>query len=161
MVSQLKTRMDRYGMFAVAGAAAAAAGGAQTADAGIVYSGAQNLDIPGNVTGVYIDMDGDAVDDGNFYYTGGDVVRWFGPNTTSDAFDAFNDGTYISNLSAGDLIDASGFATVPTYTSSLIGYGYAFGETFNPPNNSGFVGVSFDIAGSTHYGWFQLANLPT
>lgn len=157
MVSQLKTRMDRYGMFAVAGAAAAAAGGAHTADAGIVYSGAQNLDIPGNITGVYIDMDGDAVDDANFYLSA-PAVRWFGPQATADAFTALNDGTYIQNLNAGDLIDSSGFTTVPTF-NGLIGYGYGYGETFNPPNNSGYVGVSILVGGNTHYGWIQLANL--
>ncbi|XAM01500.1 PEP-CTERM sorting domain-containing protein [Phycisphaeraceae bacterium D3-23] len=149
MKLSLTTRLSKYGALAVAGAAATA--GVQTADAAIVYSGVQNIAVPADFTGVYIDLDGlafnttggNAASDYNIWFTGG---GWdtFHPNgtTTHEASDAVN----VDVLAAGAAVTGGTSLNqdeLDLFDSSLGGPG------------SGFIG--FNNAGNL--GWIQLANV--
>ena len=61
-------------------------------------------------------------------------------------------GTYASALASGELIDASrGFVSSPV--TVLSGKeASTYGEFFAP---HAFIGLQFDISGSTHYGWVE------
>jgi hypothetical protein len=63
-------------------------------------------------------------------------------------------GTDPQQLAANDLIDAGGTFGGGAF-SFIVGDGGA-GEWNSPFPDPGFMGVSFDLAGSTHYGWVEI-----
>ncbi|MEM9414376.1 MAG: PEP-CTERM sorting domain-containing protein [Planctomycetota bacterium] len=124
------TRLQKYGALAVAGAAATAA--VQTAEAAIVYSGVQNIAVPADFTGVYLDLDGIAfnttggvagVDDYNIWYNG--ASQW-------DTFQNGSGGSAVIGVAAGSTIDGSlawdpGLPDIPDGTE-LIAYQFSGGN---------------------------------
>ncbi len=138
-------------------AAGAATGAiASDADAAIQYSGIYNISISqGNFLNLDLDAAGATPDVqlNNYVFFGGNyqglTVNYFPGQVVG-----FNNGlAYVSALSAGDTIDAS--TVGPSFFGSM-----AYGAT-NPNaefNNvtDAFIGLSFPIAGQTHFGWIRV-----
>ncbi|MEN0109270.1 MAG: PEP-CTERM sorting domain-containing protein [Planctomycetota bacterium] len=136
-------------------AAGAAAGAAGSADAAIVWSGPQDIDIALGASQP-LNLDGDAYTDiflNNYDFGApyqGVYVQYF-PGNVVGFFGAF---AYVSALEAGDVIDATTTAGGPFQASM------AFGAT-NPAaefNNAdgAFIGLDFPIGGVTHFGWIRV-----
>jgi hypothetical protein len=156
---QLKNRLDVHFASAAAVAVGAAMfGAAHQADAGIVWSGIVNINIPSNIDGVYLNViTGQSGSSGasapgwdiNPYGsntltflvpTGGGLVRGLGSSST-----------LIDNLAFGTLINGSqdfGGGTIETTGST--------GMNLNSSEN--LVGFRFvnEATGATHYGWARL-----
>lgn len=120
---------------------------------------------------LYFDVDGDGVDDFGMYvgtsYSFGTTAFFF-----DNYFAASNEfiveslpigpfGTFplVANLSSGFSVGPllpAGYAQ-QDYFINLVGSagGYPFGDWL-APNNNGFVGLNFDIAGERHFGWVEL-----
>lgn len=153
MKLSLTTRLKKYGSLAIAGAAATTA--VQTADAAIVYSGVQNIAVPADFTGVYLDMDGVAFNTtgsvaGSDFNVWNNATGWdsFHPNAVSTH--ATDGAGGVLNLSSGDAVDGS-----LTYTNATDNFtDAAGGGTF--ASGSGFVGISFNDG---RFGWIQVNNV--
>ena len=145
MKISLSTRLQKYGALAVAGAAATAA--VQTADAAIVHSGAQNIAVNADFTGVYIDLDGPGTNT-----TGGDAtsdynIWWNGAN-----WDTFHPGGGTSHEATGTEVDVLAFGdAVGTGVDSLSN------DDLNDFVTAGGGYIGINIGGNL--GWIQLANV--
>ena len=74
------------------------------------------------------------------------------PTAGNGVIAASNGGyLYASNLAEGAVIDASG--AFGSFGSFCAGVGYT-GSQFCGAGE-GFIGVQFDVAGATHYGWVK------
>ncbi len=67
----------------------------------------------------------------------------------------FNPGGDPSNLAQDARIDASGNYTT-TATTRTITSDFNSGQWEAPYPTDGFMGVRFELAGSTHYGWIEI-----
>jgi hypothetical protein len=136
-------------------AAGAAAATAASADAGIVYSGAQDLAIS-QFSALNLNLDGDAYGDvllKNYVFGGnymGATVN-FAPGKLV----SFNAGlNYVSALSAGFSIDASSVG--PSFFGSMA-YGAANQNAqFNNASNA-YLGLSFASGANLYYGWVRVS----
>ncbi|MCA9235173.1 MAG: PEP-CTERM sorting domain-containing protein [Planctomycetales bacterium] len=135
--------------------AAAAAASAADAQAAVVYSGVQNLAI-GQFSSQDLNLDGDAYNDillKNYVFGGGNyqgaTVQFYPGKLVG-----FNNGlAYASALGPCAVIDSS---TVGADFFGTLAYGsFDPNAEFNNANGA-FIGLSFPIAGATHYGWVRV-----
>jgi len=154
-----KNLLEKLKNYSKTAAALAVVGG--TANAQIVYT-----DVDADTTlntfpsNYEIDFDGDGVIDVNAqvlsnspYYQG--RMQPVGTNTSVVA-----SSTYVAVLNTSDLISISNsFVTSSTYGLNLVS-GNTSGSTWGNWNSNiddKYVGVKFDISGTTHYGWIRVS----
>jgi hypothetical protein len=137
-------------------AAGAAAATAASADAGIVYSGAQDLAIS-QFSALNLNLDGDAYGDvllKNYVFGGnymGATVN-FAPGRLVSFYGVIN--SYVSALSAGFGINASSVG--PSFFGSMA-YGAANPNAqFNNASNA-YLGLSFASGANLYYGWVRVS----
>ncbi len=147
--SQTKTRLA-YSL--AAGAAASVA--ATNADAQIVYSGIQNIDIA-QFGAQDLNLDGDAYNDillKNYVFGGnyqGAYVN-FAPGKVV----GFTTGlSYATALVEGDMIDAAATAGGPFAVS--LAYGNNPDSQFDNATGA-FIGLEFPINAVSHFGWIRV-----
>ncbi len=151
------TKISTYKI--AAGAAVAAIAG-QQAEAGVVYSGVQDLAVVQGFS-QSLNLDGDVYEDiilKNYSFFGG-PYQGATVNTYPGKIVGFNPGgnnNYASALAAGDVIDSTTLG--PSFVGSLA-YGiFNPNAQFNSVTDA-FIGFGFPIAGSTglHYGWVRVS----
>jgi hypothetical protein len=134
----------------------------------VLLSDANTLD--GSYTSFPFDLNSDGVSDLRLWTQTGTASAALvtGPlGSGVEVVGLFNGGfTYASRLTAGALVNASAqFLTVtPTgvVTDTTVGWladgaGTTASQWDSPaPNNTGFLGLRFKIAGQSHYGWMRL-----
>jgi hypothetical protein len=169
MNKQLQNKLKAYSaLTAVAGLAAS------TADAQIVHT---TVNYNGGYETYDIDIDGDGTND--FYLLGADWGANYGftGNLVHIGVQGTNElvtyGTYYAaKLAAGVTLDSTtpfavagvwaggaenGGAFGGFYSYTYYGYGPYSGSWGSFwAGQTGFVGVSFDISGATHYGWLRV-----
>ena len=136
-------------------AAGAAAATAASADAGIVYSGAQDLAIS-QFSALNLNLDGDAYGDVLLQnYVFGGSYMGASVNFAPGKLVSFNAGySYVSALSAGFSIDASSVG--PSFFGSMA-YGAANPNAqFNNASNA-YLGLSFASGANLYYGWVRVS----
>ncbi len=136
-------------------AGAVASMGATEADAAVVYSGPQNLNI-GSGFSQTVNLDGDGFNDvllKNYNLSGG-AYQGGTISFSPGQFVGFSTGlNYVTALTAGATIDSS--TVGPSFFGSL-----AYGA--NNPNaqfnnvTDAYIGLSFPTGGNTHYGWIRV-----
>ncbi len=143
-------------------AAGAVAGSvASSADAAVIYSGVQNINIA-HQSSYRLDLDQDGATDVELY---NDVVFGGGANFQSLAVfyypgkavgftDAQSFYNYTSALNAGVIIDSAAASTGDAY-QTLARASYPNTEFDNSSN--AFIGLEFPISGSLHYGWVRVS----
>lgn len=140
------------------------------AAADIVWSGSVNQYLPlpfFPASELPLDINGDEIDD--FIIRDGDAELIFDPEDGNLAiatptfgpyyrYIRFDDGVLISsdlsNLSY-EWWDGQASVIAGASFSGVFGYGGPFAYT------NGYFGISFNIAGSTHYGWIHISNDPS
>lgn len=137
-------------------AAGAAAGVAAPAEAGVQYSGPQDLSIA-QFSALNLNLNGDAYNDvllKNYVFLGGNYQGLY-VNFFPGRVVGFNAGlNYASALDAGFMVDAAS-AGGGVFAASL-----AYGA--NNPNaefndaDGDFIGIAFPINAVTHYGWMRV-----
>jgi MYXO-CTERM domain-containing protein len=158
---QLKNRLDAHFASAAAVAVGAAMfGAAHQADAGIVWSGIVNINIPSNIDGVYLNViTGQSGSSGSsvagwdlnpysasnltfFSPTGGGVVRGFGSSAT-----AVDNLAYLTVIGAGSAFNYGGGSVETTGATAM-----------NLNSSENLIGFRFvnEATGATHYGWMRL-----
>ena len=156
---QLKNRLDAHFASAAAVAVGAAMlGAAHQADAGIVWSGIVNINIPSNIDGVYLN-----VITGQSGSAGSSVSGWdLNPYSASNlTFFSPTGGGMVRGLgSSTSLVDNLAYLTV---IGSSQAYGSGSVETtgataMNLNSSENLVGFRFvnEATGATHYGWARL-----
>ncbi|MBK5213480.1 MAG: T9SS type A sorting domain-containing protein [Flavobacteriaceae bacterium] len=148
--NNLSKRLAQYGALSLAIAGVADASGQ------IIYTDV-NPDFVGGLTDSFaVDFDGGSVNDvtiiqsnnGNY-----ELVKAM-PYSTNGVLAASNGGYfYASNIAYGTPIDA-GAGAFRSFGSFCAGVGYA-GSQFCGAG-PGYIGVQFDLSGSTHYGWVRV-----
>ena len=164
-MSNLVTRLNGHFAAMAAVGAVAAVGGAQQANAAIVYSGVVNLTIANSTNGLYLNVVTGAINEpGN---TGGGTVSGWDINPYSGSgLIMFNPsapagGVYVQrtgggapgNLPGGQLIDAA--STYGAGTASSTG-----AQPFVFSSDQNIIGFRFQneaAANQIQYGWFRLA----
>lgn len=152
----MKRPLVRGRRFATAvGAVAAGVGGANATDAAVIFQNV-DVDIPADMADYTVDLNSDAT--GEF-----DIQEFEGVTKVADLADATalvedpGDGR-TANLANGTLIGpGSAFSAdgaVPSGGDALNGTegGNPVGH-FQVSDGPGFIGVKFDIAGNTHFGY--------
>jgi hypothetical protein len=138
-----------------AAGALALTAGVMPAHAAIVYSGILNQAVsPSSPFDLDIDNDSTA----EYRYS---AVA--GPNDAVTVTALESSASWIrdspagrpSLLGQGDLIDASSNYTTSTTTGTITSDS-GTGKWLSPFPTDGFMGVRFDLAGSTHYGWVEI-----
>ena len=158
---QLKNRLDAHFASAAAVAVGAAMfGAAHQADAGIVWSGIVNINIPSNIDGVYLNViTGQTGSSGSsvagwdinpysasnltfFSSTGGGVVRGFGSSAT-----AVDNLAYLTTIGAGASFNYGNGSVETTGATAM-----------NLNSSENLIGFRFvnEATGATHYGWMRL-----
>ena len=158
---QLKNRLDAHFASAAAVAVGAAMfGAAHQADAGIVWSGIVNINIPSNIDGVYLNViTGQSGSSGSsvagwdinpysasnltfFSSTGGGVVRGFGSSAT-----AVDNLAYLTTIGAGASFNYGNGSVETTGATAM-----------NLNSSENLIGFRFvnEATGATHYGWMRL-----
>ena len=138
------------------GAACVAGLVATSAQGAVISSGVVDIDVFEG-SNLNIDVDGDTVDD--YFFTAITQGKGGGTIVTIQPFDqsfpgtdlyAFDAGGNFDQLSANDAIDGSlNFVFSPgDFTSSNQ---WSVGDR-------GFVGLSLEISGATHYGWIDVTH---
>jgi len=140
-------------------AAGAAAATAASADASIVYSGAQDISISQGFS-LNLNLDNDAYGDVKLanYVFGGASYMSATVNFFPGKLVSFNAGpfgyAYASALSSGAAIDAS--SAGPNYFGSMA-YGSANPNAqFNNASNA-YLGLSFASGANLYYGWVRVS----
>jgi hypothetical protein len=137
-------------------AAGAAAATAASADASIVYSGAQDISIS-QFSSLNLNLDNDAYGDVLLknYVFGGASYMGATVNFAPGKLVSFNAGySYVSALSAGFSIDSTSVG--PSFFGSM-----AFGSAnpnaqFNNATNA-YLGLSFASGANLYYGWVRVS----
>ncbi len=158
---QLKNRLDAHFASAAAVAVGAAMfGAAHQADAGIVWSGIVNINIPSSIDGVYLNViTGQTGSSGSsvtgwdvnpysasnltfFSSTGGGVVRGFGSSST-----AVDNLAYLTTIGAGASFNYGNGSVETTGATAM-----------NLNSSENLIGFRFvnEATGATHYGWMRL-----
>ncbi len=151
---KLSKRLAKYGALSVAIAGVADASGQ------IVHT--PNVDFVGTLlSSLVIDFDGDTVDDvvvlqtnfpaGSIYI---ELMRAEAFASNGIAANVVGNYTYGVNVPYGSAIGAS--TTVASFGDMCQAAGYTNSQ-FCGTTGDGYIGVSFDISGSTHYGWVRIA----
>jgi MYXO-CTERM domain-containing protein len=156
---QLKNRLDAHFASAAAVAVGAAVlGAAHQADAGIVWSGIVNINIPSNVDGVYMNVitgqtgtSGTSVSGWDINPYGGMGLAFFSNTGGGYVRGLGSSSTLIDNLAFGTLINASqafGSGTIETTGATAM----------NLNSSENLVGFRFvnEAGGTTHYGWMRI-----
>jgi len=107
-----------------------------------------------------VDLDGNMTDDVEFRVSGSNVYGspLFGAALMGNGGPTF---CYPYRLSSGAAIAPSGaFDCSSGVTYHSLNYGSSSFGYWAPAPISGYLGVQFDIGGSTHYGWIHI-ELPT
>lgn len=129
------------------------------AEASVIYSNLQDISIPTNFDGVYLDIDTGAT--GSVEFTGWDINPFFGGYgvANSPAFQPVRTGTGASDqilrLNVGDIIDsARSFSTGYGDSASHIGAG----STQFPVGSEAYLGFKFTTNGSVgpYFGWLRV-----
>lgn len=154
---QLKNRLDAHFASAAAVAVGAAMlGAAHQADAGIVWSGIVNINIPSSIDGVYLNVITGQT--GSSAMTGWDLNPYSASNLS---FFSPTGGGVVRGLgSSGSLVDNLPYLTV-------IGSGQSFGSgsvettgatAMNLNSSENLLGFRFvnEATGATHYGWMRI-----
>lgn len=135
----------------VAGAAAASIGGVQSAYAAVVMTPV-NVDIPAGVGEYHVDLNGDAAPEFDIQQNENIVKAADIASGNALALDG-GSPTRVANLPAGSLIG-------PALTFGTPGGDQLTGtDAGNPTGNfqvsdgPGYIGVRFQVAGNTHYGF--------
>lgn len=158
--SSRRSRYMRAGMsFGAATSAALLTGTA--IEAGIVYSGVQNIDAGGTNSAANIDIDGGGVDFQFFdrQASGGNWAWGRAYRQTSPQHRFMRDATgniprQAVKLSSGDLVGTAGSGLGSgTYNPFFAGTGPAFQGGFT--SDTGLVG--FQLGGSGNFGWIRVA----
>ncbi len=135
---------------------------AQPADAAIVYSGVQNLPVAGGNT-VPVDLDGDTVND--FQFKNASISSSVVYNAVKPLLNnALGQAHILFDLPLSLAVNAAlswrtqGYFTQPPYglvlnlASTAVSTGFFYNGT---GNGTGYLGVRFQIAANTHYGWIR------
>ncbi len=149
-------RLEQYGIMVAAGAGAGVgvAENAVAAPAGVT---GVSIDIPASTAGYYLDIDGDGNYDLNIYQSYGDTSLVFSQPATTGVITT--NGVATSNLASGTLIsalDTFGYGAAilasdyPLYIANYGPFGF-------DSSTGGFIGLTFDIGGSRHYGWVEVS----
>lgn len=154
---QLKNRLDAHFASAAAVAVGAAMlGAAHQADAGIVWSGIVNINIPSSIDGMYLNVITGQT--GSSAMTGWDLNPYSASNLS---FFSPTGGGVVRGLgSSGSLVDNLPYLTV-------IGSGQSFGSgsvettgatAMNLNSSENLLGFRFvnEATGGTHYGWMRI-----
>lgn len=115
-----------------------------------------------------IDFDNDGVNDINMNLSkvvGSSYFAWFmKASPVGSATSVVSSASYVANLNAGDTIKPinafvnSGYG-LALYSNWLYNGGmYPYGN-WGGQVDSGYVGVKFDISGTTHYGWIRCSTV--
>lgn len=162
MMQALKARLDGHFVACSAVAAVAAVGGvANTAEAGIVYSGVVNLPIAATTNGLYLNVVTGAINEpGN---TGGASVPGWDINPWgSTTLNFFNPAA-----PAGGVYAATAGVVNKYVGGEIVGPANTWGTTntnWNPAPQSGFIGFRFQNEANgnqIHYGWAQIVTTST
>lgn len=170
----LSRRLDRH-FLATAGVAAAVgiSGTGATAEAGVVYSGLQNVHVPGDTSGgIYINLATSVVDPNPANVPGWDVnpyvgqvsgrFRFFNATGTSEVSGGTLAGEEnIAKLAIGTLIDSS--STYTTDGFPLLATPNNAGAIWDGASSGDFLGVQFTEAGinggNPLFGWMRISKL--
>lgn len=155
--SKLAKRLSQYGSFALA------AMGASEVDGQVIYTDV-NPDFVGGMGSTYaIDFDNDGVDDviieNNTYSFYSYVFPrvYANPQGTNAVLGSLGGGVfaYPYALNSGNMISsgAPGYFLDNYYLNSM-NYNNSFGNWLGVTDK--YLGVQFNISGSTHYGWIRL-----
>jgi hypothetical protein len=131
---------------------------AQPADAAIVYSGVQNLPVADNNT-VSVDLDGDLVKD--FAFKNASISSSVFYNAARPLLSNALGANPFYNLPATQIINSAlSWKTQAAFINPnglVLNLASTAATTTNQPfpNGAGYLGVRFQIAGSTHYGWIR------
>jgi len=158
---QLKNRLDAHFASAAAVAVGAAMfGAAHQADAGIVWSGIVNINIPSTTDGVYLN-----VITGQSGSSGGSVAGWdVNPYSASNLtfFSPTGGGAVRGFGASSTAVDNLAYLTVIGAGSSF-NYGTGSVETtgataMNLNSSENLIGFRFvnEATGATHYGWMRI-----
>jgi hypothetical protein len=155
--SKLAKRLSQYGSFALAVV------GVSEADGQIIYTDV-NPDFSGAMGSSYaIDLDNNGVDDviiDNNTYSSFSIVFpriYANPQGTNAVLGSIGSGVYAYPyaLNSGDNISSGALGTfLGNYYNNSMNYNNSFGNWVGATDK--YLGVQFDISGSTHYGWVRL-----
>lgn len=168
----LNALLDRHFVTCAAVAGAAAATGvAQDAEAGINYSGPQNIAVnTTNFFGLYLNFETGAVTNGVAGAADADI-NIFAFATSSGAGTPYvasytkggannrvvGSTTYPSKLASGAPVGPAASFITSSIGTMLFGNPPVAGPQWTPPVTDGYLGVKFQIAdASTHYGWMRI-----
>lgn len=147
---EFSKKLAKYGALSLAIAGVADASGQ------IVYTDVNPDFIGGAGASLDIDFDGDGTTDVTILQSNNgayELVKAL-PYSTNGVLAASNTGYfYASNLAYGAAISA-GAGSFRSFGSLCAGVGYA-GSQFCG-TGEGYIGVEFDVSGSTHYGWVRV-----
>lgn len=163
-----RTQLERYAALSAAFLTSSTA-----VDAGVVYTDVDPDAIAMN-SAVFIDMNGDAVNDFNvnhidtfssatsFIYSL-QIGQLFGSGSNYGFVAVPGYGLHANALASGATISSGAGITTNTWATLGIQYyvnsfGSIFSGAFGVIDGAGetFVGVSFEIGGNTHYGWIRM-----
>jgi hypothetical protein len=155
-MSNLVKRLDAHFIACAAAAGAAVVGTAQTAEAGIVWSGAVNLPIALTTNGLYLNVVNGAINEpGNT--TGGSVPGWDINPYGSTSLIMFNavapaNPTYVM----GNIAPGTPISGASVFGSGTVTNGAPY--NLNSSNNLfGFRFVNESAGNQLQYGWFRVA----
>lgn len=138
-------------------AGASAMGAAGQADAGVVYSGVQDISI-NQFSSQDLNLDGDAYNDillKNYVFGGnyqGAYVN-FAPGKVVGFIDSNTNLAYATALSAGFTIDAAATSGGPFQVS--LAYASNPNSQFDDVTGA-FIGLEFAISAVSHFGWVRV-----
>lgn len=151
MSNSLKSRLNGHFVACSAAAAAAAVGAAQKADASIVYSGIVNINIAGNIDGVYLNVVTNTTGTSGSSTAGWDINPYNGANNfflpTGGGHVA--SGGAATNLAAGTVIDGTNATTTAIVTGANF-------PTSAPGGLYGFRFADETAGGAIRYGWAEI-----
>lgn len=160
MIQNIKSRLDRHFVACSAAAAAATVGGVtqQSAEAGIVYSGVVNINIPSTTAGVYLNVVTGVNAASPASVPGWDLNPWsssglgmFSPGAPAGGVYVLSAPITAANLAPGTLIDGA----------STFGSGSSANTAnYNLGTSNNLVGFRFQNeanANQVHYGWMRIS----
>lgn len=134
----------------------------QSAPAAVIYSGLQNIAIPTDFDGVYIDIDTGAFSTSVF--TGWDINPFFGGSAIGNSVDfqpariGLNNDDPIVRLASGALVDSSLFFSTGEGGSGDPVSHLGFASNQFEPGAEGYLGFMFtkDDSSGPYYGWMRV-----
>ena len=140
-------------------------GAAHNADAGIVWSGIVNINIPSNVDGVYLNVVTGQSGSAGGAVTGWDINPYSGTNLNffAPSSPASSHGVVRGVGGSASLVDNLAFGTVIGSSLANAGWGTGNVETtgataMNLNSSQNLVGFRFynEATGAVHYGWMRI-----